>query len=279
MDIRSLEKKAVQIRKDVIQMIYDGKTGHTGGALSATDIMTTLFYGIMNIDATQSKNPDRDRFILSKGHSVEPYWSILADLGFIQYEELKTFSQFGSRLIGHPNNKVDGVEMNTGSLGHGLSVASGMALAAKMDNKDYRVFTLMGDGEQAEGSVWEAAMFAAHYKLDNLVAIIDRNRLQISGCTEDVMGLDPLDKKWESFGWNVISVDGNDVGELYNAFIRASSFLDKPTLVMANTIKGKGVSFIENKAAWHHNVPTDEQYAQAMKELDMTLQELEVDHE
>ncbi len=279
MDVRSLEKKAVQIRKDVVQMIYDAKTGHTGGALSSTDIMTTLFYGIMNITPENSKHPDRDRFILSKGHSVEPYWTILAERGFIEKEELKTFSQFNSRLIGHPNNKVDGVEMNTGSLGHGLSVASGMALAAKMDKKDYRVFTLMGDGEQAEGSVWEGAMFAAHYKLDNLVAIIDRNRLQISGCTEDVMGLDPLDKKWESFGWNVMEVDGNNIEQLYDALIKEPACIDKPTLILANTIKGKGVSFIENQAAWHHKVPTEQEYVQAINELDQMLEALEVSHE
>ncbi len=279
MDIRSLEKRAVQIRKDIIEMIYGAKTGHTGGALSSTDIMTTLFYGIMNIDPKNPKNPDRDRFILSKGHSVEPYWCLLAELGFIEREELKTFSQFGTRLIGHPNNKVSGVEMNTGSLGHGLSVASGMALAAKMDEKAYRVFTLMGDGEQAEGSVWEGAMFAAHYKLDNLVAIIDRNRLQISGCTEDVMGLDPLDKKWESFGWNVIEINGNSIPELYEILEKKPACEGKPTLILANTTKGKGVSFIENQAAWHHKVPTDAEYQQAMQELDERLKALEVSYE
>ena len=279
MDVRSLEKKAVQIRKDLINMIYTAKTGHTGGALSSTDIMTTLFYGIMNVDVNHPKNPDRDRFILSKGHSVEPYWCILAELGFIEKEELKTFSQFGTRLIGHPNNKVSGVEMNTGSLGHGLSVASGMALAAKMDEKKYRVFTLMGDGEQAEGSVWEGAMFAAHYKLDNLVAIIDRNRLQISGCTEDVMGLDPLDKKWESFGWNVVEINGNSIHELYEILGKNPACEGKPTLVLANTTKGKGVSFIENQAAWHHKVPTEDEYKQAMQELDEQFNVLEVSHE
>lgn len=274
MDVRALKEKAIEIRKLVLTIIYHAKTGHTGGALSSTDIMTTLYYGIMHVDSKDPKRPDRDRFILSKGHSVEPLWSILSDKGFITKEELMTFSAFGSRLIGHPNNKVPGVEMNTGSLGHGLSVANGMALAGKMDQADYRVFVLMGDGEQAEGSVWEGAMFAAHHKLDNLVGIIDRNRLQISGNTEDVMGLEPLDSKWESFGWHVIRLDGNDIEALYEALSMNPACPGKPTLIMANTIKGKGVSFIENQAAWHHKVPTKEQYEQALLELDKKLMEV-----
>jgi len=267
MDIKQLEVKARKIRRDIIQLIYDAKTGHTGGALSSTDIMTALYYGVMNVDPQKPEMKNRDRFILSKGHSVEPLWCILADQGFIKSDELKTFSQFGTRLIGHPNNKVAGIEMNTGSLGHGLSVASGMALAAKKDQASYRTFVLMGDGEQAEGSVWEGALFAAHYKLDNLVAIVDRNKLQISGLTEDVMGLEPFLDKWQAFGWAVVEVDGNNMEALIKAFAKEHKVEGKPKLIIANTTKGKGVSFIENQPAWHHKVPTEDQYNQAMKEL------------
>lgn len=267
-DVSYLEKKAKQIRKDLVTMIYEAKTGHIGGALSSTDIMTVLYYSVMKVDPKNPKLEDRDRFVLSKGHCVEPLYCILADKGFFEKDKLKTFSKFGSTLIGHPNNKNAGIEMNTGALGHGLPVSVGMALAAKMNNEDYRVYTLMGDGEQAEGSVWEAAMAGAHYKLDNLIAIVDRNRLQISGCTEDVMGLDPLEDKWTSFGWNVISVDGNDVRALQEVFLSLPTVEGKPTLIMANTIKGKGISYMENLAKWHHGVPSEEQFKQAMKELE-----------
>lgn len=266
-DVNYLKEKANQIRKDFITMIYEAKAGHIGGALSSTDIMTVLYYSILKVDPENPKMEDRDRFILSKGHCVEPLYCILADKGFFPKEKLKTFSKFGTTLIGHPNNKNAGVEVNTGALGHGLSVAVGMALAAKLDKKSYRVFTLMGDGEQAEGSVWEAAMAGVHYKLDNLIAIVDRNKLQISGCTEDVMRLESLEDKWSSFGWNVIPVDGNDVKELQEVFLSLPRVKDKPTLVMAYTTKGKGVSFMENQAKWHHGVPSEEQLKQAMKEL------------
>ncbi len=269
-----LFRKSVETRKTVLKLIHHAKTGHTGGALSSTDIMVSLYYKIMNIDPKNPNMEDRDRFILSKGHSVEPLWTILADLGFYPEEDLWTFSSFGSKLIGHPNNKMPGVEMNTGSLGHGLSVGSGLALAAKKMNKSYRTFVLMGDGEQAEGSVWEAAMFAAHYKLDNLVAIIDRNRLQISGSTEEVMALDPLDEKWEAFGWEVVQVDGNNLDQLVSALDSSQVVTGKPKLILANTTKGKGVSFIENQADWHHHVPTDDQLAQAQEELDQQLTEV-----
>lgn len=269
--IEDLYIKAQNIRKDIINMIYTAKTGHTGGALSATDILTTLYYKVLNVSSDNPKMKNRDRFVLSKGHSVEPLWCILADKGFFPKEDLKTFSTFGSKLIGHPNNKVPGVEMNTGSLGHGLSVANGMALAGKKSNEDYRVYTLMGDGEQAEGSVWEAAMFASHYKLDNLVAIVDRNGLQISGATEDVMNIEPFEAKWKAFGWNVIGTNGNDISELIKAFESASLYKGKPTLIVANTTKGKGVSFIENQAQWHHKVPTDDELQTAMTELDTLI--------
>jgi transketolase len=198
----------------------------------------------------------------------------LADRGFFPKEELSTFSQFGTKLIGHPNNKVPGIEMNTGALGHGLAISVGMALAAKRDERPYRVFCLMGDGEQAEGSVWEAAMAGTHYKLDNLVGIVDRNRLQISGSTEEVMGLDPLDEKWASFGWHVVSLDGNDMEDLVQAFEVVPFVQGKPTLIMANTVKGKGISFAENVPHWHHHVPNDEELAKALAELSAQLESL-----
>jgi len=275
MNNRELKQKAIQIRMDLLKMIHRAKTGHTGGSLSNTDVLTALYYRIMNIDPANAKWSERDRFIASKGHSVESLWCILADKGFFPKEELETFSQFGTRLIGHPNNKVPGIEMNTGALGHGLAISVGMALAAKKDNKSYKVFCLMGDGEQAEGSVWEAAMAGAHYKLDNLVGIIDRNRLQISGSTEEVMGLDPLDDKWRAFGWNVIAIDGNNMDEIVEVLENVPTIQETPTLIIANTIKGKGVSFAENVAQWHHHVPSDEQLEKALSELELAAIQLE----
>lgn len=272
--ITFLECKATQIRKDLLQMVYKSKTGHTGGALSSVDVLVALFYEVIKIDTENPKWADRDRFVLSKGHSVEGYYNILADLGFFPKDELATFSQFNSRLIGHPNVKVPGVEMNTGALGHGLSAAVGMALAGKMSKKDYKVYVLMGDGEQAEGSIWEGAMSASHYKLDNLVGIIDRNRLQISGNTEDVMALDNLAGKWSQFGWEVIELDGHNYEQILDAFDRIPFFAEKPSLIIANTTKGKGVSYMENVAKWHHGVPSDEQLEIAMRELEMHRKEL-----
>lgn len=274
MEIRELKAKAIQIRMDLLKIIHRAKTGHTGGSLSNTDILTALYYRVMKIDPRNPKWEERDRFIASKGHSVESLWCILADLGFFPKEELGTYSQFGTRLIGHPNNKVPGIEMNTGALGHGLAISVGMALAAKRDGKSYRVFCLMGDGEQAEGSVWEAAMAGAHYKLDNLVGIIDRNRLQISGSTEDVMGLEPLEEKWKAFGWHVVSIDGNDMASLIETFEAVPEVAGKPTLIMANTVKGKGVSFAENVPHWHHHVPNDEELEKALAELSAALDQL-----
>ncbi|MDQ0226144.1 transketolase [Metabacillus niabensis] len=273
-EITFLKRKAVEIRMDLLTMIYNARTGHTGGSLSNTDILTVLYYKIMNIDPSNPNWDERDRYVQSKGHSVESLWAILADKGFFPKEELKTFSQFGSRLIGHPNNKVPGIEMNTGALGHGLPISVGMALAAKMDGKSYKVYTLMGDGEQAEGSVWEGAMAAAQYKLDNLIAIIDRNKLQITGSTEDVMALEPLPDKWRSFGWEVIEVDGHDVEQLVEVISHTPKVEGKPTMVIANTVKGKGISFAENVGAWHHHVPTKEEYDLAMDELSKQLEVL-----
>jgi len=270
-DIKHLEKKATQLRIDVLKTIKHAGAGHIGGSFSSIDILTVLYYHIMKVDPKNSDWEDRDRFVLSKGHIAESLWAILADKGFIDKEELATFSQFGTRLIGHPNNKVDGVEMNTGSLGHGLPIVTGMALAAKMDGKSYKSYTLMGDGELAEGSIWEAAMAAAHYKLDNLIAIVDHNDLQISGTTEEVMSTAPLADKWESFGWHVVTVNGHDMAELIHVLTTAPEIQGKPTLIIAKTIKTKGISFAENVPSWHHYVPDDAQYMAALKELEAIL--------
>ncbi len=269
MDRINLKKKAYQMRKEALRIIEMGKTGHTGGDLSEADILTALFYDVMQIDPQNPQWEDRDIFILSKGHCVETYYAILADLGFFPKAELETFSQFGTKLIGHPTNKIPGIEMCSGALGHGLSVGVGMALAAQRDCKNRHVYVLMGDGELAEGSVWEAAMAASTYKLSNLTAIVDRNHLQISGNTEDVMKLEPLKAKWESFGFYVVEIDGHDFAQIIPALNMRRK--DTPVLVLANTVKGKGVSFMENIAKWHHGVPNDEQYQQALKELDEVM--------
>jgi transketolase len=222
----------------------------------------------MNISPENQDDPERDMFVMSKGHSVEAYYAVLAKKGFFPIEEvIEKFSKFGSQYIGHPNNKLPGIEMNSGSLGHGLPVCVGMALAKKMNGSSSRVYTVMGDGEMAEGSVWEGAMSASQYKLDNLLAVVDRNRLQISGNTEDVMHQDSVEERFKAFGWNVYSVDGNDVDALIEAFDKAKEVKGMPTLVIANTTKGKGSSVMENKAPWHHKVPTDEEYAQIMQDL------------
>lgn len=266
-DILFLENKAKEIRRSIVEMIYNSGTGHIGGSLSSTDILVTLYYKILRIDPRNPEWSERDRFILSKGHSVEGYYSILADLGFISKEELKTYCKFNSRLTGHPTVKIPGVEANTGSLGHGLSLGVGMALAGKMDKKNYKVYVLMGDGEQAEGSIWEAGMCAHHYKLDNLIGIIDRNKLQIGGPTEYVMSLEDLSAKWSSFGWEVVEVDGHNIRQLIEVFESIPIKHNKPTLIIAHTIKGKGISFIENKPEWHHRVPTLEEYTKMIQEL------------
>lgn len=274
MEIIELQKKAIEIRKDILQTIFDAKTGHTGSDLSCTDILVALYYEVMTIDATNPEMDGRDQYVQSKGHAAEVLWTVLADKGFLEKEELKTFSQFKSRLIGHPNNKVAGVEMNTGSLGHGLPISVGIALAGKIDKKDYHTFTLLGDGELAEGSVWEGAMAASHYKLDNLTAIIDRNGLQITGKSEDVMSVEPLTDKWKAFGWEVVVVDGNDMAELVQV-LKEPNQEGKPKMIIAKTTKGKGVSFAENQAGWHHKVPTIEELERAFSELDKQLEVLE----
>lgn len=265
--IRELEMKANEIRRGIIDLIHASQVGHVGGALSSCDILTALYYEIMNIDATMVDDDNRDRFVLSKGHCVEGYLNILADKGFFEKEELKSFCAFQTQLIAHPNRQIPGVEMNTGALGHGLAIACGMAKAAKMQEKSYRVFVVMGDGEQAEGAIWEAAMFASNYALDNLYAIVDRNHLQISGPTEDVMQLEPLRQKWEAFGFYVEQVDGNDMRAVVNALYKMQSVQGKPKLLLADTVKGKGVSFMENQTKWHHGGLNDALYAMACEEI------------
>lgn len=267
--MENLKALAYELREDVIDMIVEGKAGHIGGDMSVMEILTEIYFDQMNISPENQDDPNRDMFVMSKGHSVEAYYAVLARKGFFDIKEvIATFSKFGSQFIGHPNNKLAGIEMNSGSLGHGLPVSVGMALAGKMDGRDYRVYTVMGDGELAEGSVWEGAMAAHQYKLDNLCAVVDRNRLQISGNTEDVMGHDNLHERFRSFGWHVIDVaDGNDIDQLHAAFEEAKTVKGQPTVLIANTIKGKGSSVMENKANWHHKVPGEEELAQIRKDL------------
>ena len=233
------------------------------------EILTELYFDQMNISPENMDDPDRDKFVMSKGHSMEAYYAVLAEKGFFPIEEvIEKFSKFGSKYIGHPNNKLPGIEMNSGSLGHGLPVCVGMALAAKMNGQGYRTYTVMGDGELAEGSVWEGAMAASHYKLDNLCAVVDRNRLQISGNTEDVMAHDDLRERFRAFGWHVIDVaDGNDISQLKAAFEEAKETKGKPTVLIANTVKGKGSPVMEHKAGWHHKVPNQEELAQIREDL------------
>lgn len=267
--MKELKKLAYKLRQDVVDMIVNGKGGHIGGDMSVMDTLVTLYFKEMNISVDNFNTKDHDHFIMSKGHSVEALYAVLAEKGFFPIERvLKEFSQFGSMFIGHPNNKLPGIEMNSGALGHGLPVAVGMAIAERMNKSKNRVYVVMGDGELAEGSVWEGAMSGANYRLDNLCAIIDRNRLQISGSTEDVMALDDLHRKWDSFGWHVIDVDdGNDIEKLARAFEEFRMVKGKPSVLIANTIKGKGSSVMENKAAWHHHVPSAEEYEQIKKDL------------
>ena len=262
MDAQAIQILANQRRADAITMIHRANTGHTGGAMSSLDILSVLYYDVLRVRPSEPGWPDRDRFLLSKGHSVEGYLALLADRGFIQKDELRTFSEAGSRLIGHPNNSTPGVEVCTGALGHGLPVGVGMALAAKRTQRDYRTYVLMGDGEQAEGSVWEAAMAGANYHLDHLFAIIDRNGLQISGPTESVMALENFRDKWEAFGWDVCELNGNDPGALLHYFHTVQNE-GKPHCLIAHTVKGKGLPFAENRKEWHHKVPTEEQCQEA----------------
>lgn len=260
--MENLKALSFDLRKNVIDMIIEGKGGHIGGDMSVLDILVELYFEQMNIGPEMMDDPNRDRFVMSKGHSVEALYAVLAAKGFFPIEQVvREFSKFGSKFIGHPNNKLPGIEMNSGSLGHGLPVSVGMALAAKLDGRSYRVYTVLGDGELAEGTVWEGVMAAHQYRLDNLCAVVDRNRLQISGCTEDVMAQDDQMQRWAAFGWHVISAKGNDYGELKAAFEEAKRVKGAPSVIIADTVKGYGSPVMENKAEWHHKVPTAEEYA------------------
>lgn len=267
MTTTELEIKSAEYRKKILKYILGAKAGHTGGSLSCLDILNVLYNEVLNVTPESFTSPNRDRYIQSKGHCVEALYVVLADKGFFPESDLETLCQYKSHYIGHPTRKIKGVEQNTGALGHGLPISTGTALAAKMDDLSYRVFTLLGDGELPEGSNWEAALSAAHYKLDNLCAIIDLNGLQITGPTKDVCNTEPLDKKFESFGWAVRHVDGHDIKALKDAFEALPFEKDKPSVIIAHTTKGKGVSFMENEPKWHHGVPTKEQYQIAMQEL------------
>ncbi|SFG01505.1 transketolase [Lachnospiraceae bacterium C7] len=267
---KELETLSLDLRKDVVDMIMKSGGGHIGGDFSVMETLVTLYFEQMNISPEKKDDPNRDYFILSKGHSVESYYAVLAKKGFFPREEvINTFSKFGSKFIGHPNNELDGIEMNSGSLGHGLPVSVGIALGCKKDGRKNRTYVVMGDGELAEGSVWEGFMAAGHYKLNNLCAVVDRNKLQISGTTEEVMTHENLHEQVESFGWNVIEANGNSIEEMNNAFEEAKKVTDKPTCIIANTIKGfGGGEVMENKASWHHHVPNEEEYKMIMKAID-----------
>jgi transketolase len=273
-DVKELEKRSVEIRKRTVEIIFKASGGHIGGSLSSVDILVALYFGIMNIDHENPGMKGRDRFIMSKGHSVESYYSTLESCGFITSELLDTYGKCNSLLAGHPTCKVPGIELNSGALGHGLSVGVGLAIAAKRSGESYITYVLMGDGEHGEGSIMEAAASAGHYKLNNLVAIIDRNQLQISGRTEDVCAIDDLEGKYRACGWNVVECNGHDMKELLQ-ILRSAKQSEKPTFVIAHTVKGKGVSFMENRAGWHHKLPTKEQLELAYAELEKQMEEIE----
>ncbi len=266
---KELKITATKVRKGIVEAVHSAKSGHPGGSLSAADMFTYLYFEEMNIDPKDPKNPDRDRFVLSKGHNAPGLYSVLAERGYFPKEDLKTLRHTGSYLQGHPDMKhIPGVDMSSGSLGQGLSAAVGMALAAKIDKKSYRTYCLCGDGEIQEGQIWEAAMFAGAKKLDNLCVIVDNNGLQIDGPIEEVNSPYPIDKKFEAFNFHVINIDGNNMDEIKKAFDEAKTVKDMPVAIIAKTVKGKGVSFMENKAGWHGKAPNDEEYATAMSDLE-----------
>lgn len=275
MNNKELEIKAYNIRKNAVTAVYSASSGHPGGSLSSADLMAVLYFDEMNVDPKNPKMEDRDRFVLSKGHCSPALYGTLAEAGFFDKEELKTFRHIDSRLQGHPDMKhIPGVDMSTGSLGLGISAACGMALSAKAYKKDYRVYALLGDGEIEEGQVWEAAMYAPHYKLDNLCIFVDLNGLQIDGSTAEVMNSSPLDKKFEAFGWNVLTINGHDYDEIKNALKTARATKGKPTAVIMKTVKGKGVSYMENSVKWHGVAPNEEEYEKAISELDAHIEAL-----
>lgn len=267
MSEQELAHKSVEYRRKILKYIYQAKAGHTGGSLSCIDILNVLYNDVMNVGPENFTSADRDRYIQSKGHTVEALYVVLASKGFFPESDLETLCKYQSHYIGHPTRKVNGIEQNTGALGHGLSLSVGSAIAGKLDHKDYRVFTLLGDGELPEGSNWEAALLAAHYKLDNLCAILDKNTLQITGATADVCNTDPVDKKFEAFGWEVRHVDGHNISQLQEILNAVPFVKGKPSFIVAHTVKGKGVSFMENQVKWHHGVPDADQYAGALQEL------------
>lgn len=275
-EILEMQKIACKVRIWTIEGVFNAKSGHPGGSLSAADMMTYLYFKEMNVDPKDPKNPDRDRFVLSKGHCCPALYAALALKGYFSTDEIKILRHIGAMLQGHPDMKnTPGVDMSSGSLGQGVSAACGMALAGKLDKKDYRVYAMLGDGECEEGQVWEAAMFASHMKLDNLCLIVDFNGLQIDGHVNDVAGLEPLDKKFEGFGFEVIKINGNDFNEIESALEKAKTVKEKPTVIIANTIKGKGVSYMENQVGWHGKAPNADEYKIAIDELNAQLKELE----
>ncbi len=268
MKLHDLEVLSWDLRQHTLDIIMAGGGGHIGGDMSLMNALLVLYENHLNVTPTTVNDPDRDRFVLSKGHSMETYYAILCHRGFLDLSDVTArFSKFGSPYIGHPNNKLPGIEMNSGSLGHGLPVCVGMALAGKRSGKSYRVYTIMGDGELAEGSVWEGAMAAGHYQLDNLCAVVDRNKLQISGTTEEVMSHEPLGERFAAFGWNVIAVNGDSIAELDRAYTQAKEAKGKPTVIISNTTKGYGSPLMENKAGWHHHLPTAEEYEQIKRDF------------
>ncbi len=273
---RGLRLKSISYRKKTLKYIKKANAGHTGGSLSCIDILNTLYNRILNVSPDTFTDPGRDRYIHSKGHSVEALYVVLADRGFFPESDLETLCRYRSPYVGHPTRGVNGIEQNTGALGHGLSLSVGIALAGKMDGASYKVYTMLGDGELAEGSNWEAALAAAKYGLDSLVAIIDRNRLQITGRTKDILNLEPLAEKFTAFSWSVRTVDGHDIAALTDVIQGVPFEVGKPSLIIANTIKGKGVPFMEDQARWHHGVPSDEQYEEAIRSLDKAQIALEI---
>ena len=278
METNSLAITAARGRLLALQCVYEAASGHPGGSMSAMDLLTGLYFDEMHVDPNKPRDPDRDRFVLSKGHCTPALYSILALRGYFPVEELHKFRRIDAHYSGHPDMvHVKGVDMSTGSLGQGVSAAVGMALAGKLDKKDYRVYTILGDGEIEEGQTWEAAMSAAKYNLDNLCAVVDVNGLQIDGKTEDVMPSEPLDKKYEAFGWHVISCDGHDYEAIKAAFAEAKTVKGKPTMILAKTVKGKGISYMENNAGWHGKAPSDEQYETGKRELTELLSRLEAE--
>lgn len=267
--LAELDKHAKAVRRDIVAMVTEAKSGHPGGSLSAADILVTLYFAEMKVDAQHPSDPDRDRFVLSKGHAAPVLYATLAEKGFIPRSELATLRKIDSRLQGHPSIKdTPGVDMSTGSLGQGISAANGMALAGKLDQKDYRVYAMLGDGELEEGQVWEAAMFAAHYKLDNLTAFVDFNGLQIDGPIAEVMSPLPIPEKWQAFGWHVIEIDGHDFNQIYDAIQTAKTVKGKPTMIVAKTVKGRGVCCMENVCDWHGKAPSKEECEKMLSEMD-----------